>query len=87
MSAGPFPIRRVEVGVDGVVHAVVEVPGDHPAAAAIRGNVLRGLSINATPLDTTPAPTRCPSCGGVMGDGDRASFGICAPCRRARRAR
>lgn len=56
-----------------------------------------GRAMNATPaevaaltalaLDIAPAPTRCPSCGGVMGDGDRVSFGICSPCRRARRAR
>lgn len=43
-------------------------------------------SIDARALTTETPVLPCPGCGGPMGDGDRATYGKCGPCRiRVRR--
>lgn len=45
------------------------------------------LGIRPPPLEAPSPPPPCPSCGGVMGDGDRVTAGCCALCRRLRSRR
>lgn len=39
------------------------------------------MTLSRVPADAPSPPPRCPSCGGVMGDGDRARRGRCALCQ------